>query len=93
MKQELANVKTKEDLIKFIERLTENEAAELRKMMQEKPESHVEFLTTAEVAELLRISRVSVWKYSQQGILHPILLGSKRLFARSSIDNFINSQN
>jgi excisionase family DNA binding protein len=49
-----------------------------------------EYLTRAEVAELLKISLPTVSDWSKKGILKPYRLGKKVLFKLSEIDDALN---
>lgn len=43
-----------------------------------------ELLSRKEVAELLGISLVSVWKFSRRGVLHPYRVGGKKIYFKKS---------
>lgn len=49
-------------------------------------------LTADEVAELLRTSRGAVYKLKERGNLHPIKLGSRLLFSRDAIQNYLGGK-
>lgn len=57
------------------------------RLQQKGPE---EYLTRAEVAELLKISLPTVSDWSKKGILKPYRLGKKVLFKLSEIDDALN---
>ncbi|WP_050899193.1 helix-turn-helix domain-containing protein [Marinitoga piezophila] len=49
-----------------------------------------EFLTKKEVAKLLKVSEVTIYRWSKQGILKPIKIGKKVLFKRADIEKLLN---
>lgn len=47
---------------------------------------HSDLLTTAEVADLLRVSRASVSRWAKDGVLRPIRVGGVVRFRRDDVD-------
>lgn len=48
-----------------------------------------EYLTINELCKLLKIGRMTIWRHSKKGILHPRKIGNRVLFARADIDEYL----
>ena len=47
------------------------------------------YLTTNEVCDTLRVSRMTVYRLEKEGHLHPSRIGSKLLFSRNELDSLL----
>jgi excisionase family DNA binding protein len=52
-------------------------------------QAHEIYLTVEEVAKRLHVSRSSLWRWSQEGILPAHKVGCKVLYKESDVNNFI----
>lgn len=80
------------------EQLTENILKEVRKEFQDlkkgwSPKEPDDYLTRMEVAKLLKISLVTVHKWSHDNILHPYKVGNRTYFSRKQIIKTMYSSN
>lgn len=50
---------------------------------------HPEYLTSKEVAKLLRVSRETVQQYTREGRLVGAKIGRQYLYSRKAIDDFL----
>jgi predicted DNA-binding transcriptional regulator AlpA len=50
-----------------------------------------DYLTCQQVADLLNVSKASVWRYVRLGYIKPCKLGKRTVYPRSCIDNAIKS--
>ena len=48
-----------------------------------------EYLTINELCKLLKIGRMTIWRHSKKGILHPHKIGNRVLYARADIDEYL----
>lgn len=48
-----------------------------------------EYLTINELCKLLKVCRMTIWRHSKEGILHPRRIGNRVLFARADIDDYL----
>jgi len=48
-----------------------------------------EYLTINELCKLLKIGRMTIWRHSKKGILHPHKIGNRVLYARADIDDYL----
>ena len=53
------------------------------------PTPEGEYLTINELCKLLKIGRMTIWRHSKKGILKPRKIGSRVLFARADIDEYL----
>ena len=51
------------------------------------------YLTINQACEYLHVSRMTIWRWSKDGILKPKKIGCKTLYARADIDDYLNNQN
>lgn len=51
-----------------------------------------DFLTIDQMATMLNVSRSTLWRYEKSGKLKPVLIGNKKVYARSAIDNIVSPQ-
>ena len=76
-----------------LKELTEEELYELTEMLQKhvggSPVPDGEYLTVDEASRYLKVCRTSLWRYSKMGILKPRKIGSRILFARADIDQYM----
>ena len=95
MKKKIEDCKTLEEIQNLFEGMSEKEQKKAvekfaQKVYGKQPSADPqEYLTTREVGLLLHLSRTTIWRYEQQGILKPYLIGNKRLFARADIDELL----
>ena len=96
MKAKIKKLLAKGDLAEIagaLKELSENELYELIEILQKHVGgSHVpegEYLTVDEASRYLKVSRTSLWRYSKMGILKPCKIGSRILFARADIDEYL----
>lgn len=50
-----------------------------------------DFLTVAEIANLLRLSELTIYKYIKEGKISAFEFGGHYRITKSSLDNFINN--
>jgi len=62
---------------------------EAQRVEKKSPIPDSEYLTIRQVGALLHVSRSTIWRYSKLGILKPRRLGSRILYARADIDNYL----
>ena len=49
-----------------------------------------ELLTPVEVREMLKVSRVTLWRWAEQGVLTPVRLSSRTFrYRRSDVDRLL----
>ena len=79
------------DLIRFAERLIDdtNKVAEKHLKSQPEPEK---YLTRKDVAELLKVSLVTLYNWNKKGILKTTRIGNKVRYTRSSIDEALGQK-
>lgn len=53
------------------------------------PEPEGKYLTINELCKLLKIGRMTIWRHSKKGILHPHKIGNRVLYARADIDEYL----
>lgn len=53
------------------------------------PTPEGEYLTINELCKLLKIGRMTIWRHSKKGILHPRKIGNRVLYARADIDEYL----
>ena len=93
-----AKVVEKEYFAKLTEALpdlTEEQMKELEKRIKQvksNPFPTDEYLTINQVGEYLKVCRTTVWKYTKMGILKPRKIGSRILFARADIDDYMRKE-
>ena len=96
MKAKIKRMLAKGDLAEIagaLKELTEDELYELIEMLQKhvggSPVPEGEYLTVDEASRYLKVCRISLWRYSKMGILKPRKIGSRILFARADIDEYL----
>lgn len=96
MKAKIKRMLAKGDLAEIagaLKELTEDELYELIEMLQKhvggSPVPEGEYLTVDEASRYLKVCRTSLWRYSKMGILKPRKIGSRILFARADIDEYL----
>ncbi len=52
---------------------------------ENRQDEQIQLLTTQEVCDILKISRVTVWNYEKKGILRPTWLGTRKRYRRGDI--------
>ena len=75
--------------VRDVSPLREFEREEVQYMENNSPIPADEYLTIKQVGALLHVSRSTIWRYSKLGILKPRRLGSRILFARADIDDYL----
>lgn len=48
-----------------------------------------EYLTPAELAEILHVSLVTIWSWDKKGITVPYRIGNKKLYKRSDLEKIL----
>ena len=83
-------------IVGILKGLSSNELEEIAEHYQHElngsPIPEGKYMTISEVGRYLNISRTSVWRYSKIGILRPRKIGSRVLFARADIDDYLNRE-
>ena len=51
-----------------------------------------EYLTGEEYANILKISRVTLWSYDKKGITNPVRIGNSKRYRRSDIEKFFRNK-
>jgi len=74
------------DLLSFADTLHKN-AMEAGKTT---PQRNEEYLTSAEMAEALKISLVTLWSWDKKGITIPLKIGNQKRYRRSDLEKFLN---
>lgn len=78
------------------QRISEKDLDEIREQVKHElygtPIPEAKYLTVAEVGRYLNICRTTVWRYAKKGILKPRKIGSRVLFARADIDDYLNKE-
>lgn len=95
-KQKLANAQglSLAEIVKVVLTLPHDDLRELSKKILRELEGNSpvpgnKYLTVEEVGEYLKVCRTTVWRYSKMGILKPRKIGSRILFARTDIDDYL----
>jgi excisionase family DNA binding protein len=60
--------------------------AELARKPQPEPSKQEQYLTVDEVAEILSVSRVTLWSWAKKGILTPVQIGNLKRYRLSEIE-------
>ena len=70
------------------------EIADIKTLLRNRPEDKETetYLTPQEVAEKLRVSLVTLWKYDRKGITKPVRIGGKRLYRSSDVEGILNKR-
>jgi len=87
----LVNGITPQELTEAILNGFKNQIEELKKSYQ--PKEPEEFLTRSETAKLLKISLVTVWQWSNDGLLKPYKFGNRTYFSRKEINKTMFNSN
>ena len=56
------------------------------------PSMKEKYLTIKEICKYLKISSTTVWRLSKKGILKPMKIGNRTLFARAEIDDYLRKE-
>lgn len=97
MKTKEQKKKANSNLAEVLENLKGLSESEIEKLINElqhqlngSPIPDGKYLSIEEVCAYLKVSRVTVWRYTKAGILKPKKIGYKILYARGDIDNLLN---
>ncbi len=52
-------------------------------------DSEHEYLTTNQVCQLLKVSRVTLWSWNKKGVLVPVRIGNLLRYRKEDIEQFI----
>ncbi len=55
-------------------------------------EAPEEYLTSEEIAKILKISLVTLWSWDKKGITIPLRIGNKKLYRRSDIEKILHEK-
>ena len=78
------------DLREFAEHLVRQTVKELAGSVAK---TDTDYLTVDEVAEMLHVHRVTLWKWNKSGYLKHVELGSKRLYRKSDVYELLKNTN
>ena len=70
-----------EELVEFVR--------EIRKRFEGKPIPQKEYLTNKQLCELLNVCRSTLWRWEKEGVVKPIRIRGRVMFARSDIDKMM----
>lgn len=65
---------------------------ELAKAPKPEPTTREKYLTIEQVAELLSVSRVTLWHWDKKGILESVRVGNLRRYRLSDIELIMNQR-
>ena len=80
------------DLCEFAQQLL-SQAAEVARLQTQRADLSYELLTIDEVATMLKVSKMTLYRWDKDGTLTKIEVGSKRRYRRSDVEALINNQN
>lgn len=72
------------DLLAFGEAIHKRAADEPRSEPKEE-----EYLTPAQIADILHVSLVTLWSWDKKGITQPVRIGNKKLYRRSDLEKIL----
>ena len=80
-----------ESLMKIIRNAVSEEIVKIfdNQSEENKQESNFELLTTNECVEVLKVSKTTLWKLVKEGALSCRKVGSKNMYLREDIENYI----
>lgn len=80
------------DLREFANQLI-NQAAGVARLQLERADLSKEMLTTDEVAAMLKVSKMTLYRWDKEGILRKIEVGGRRLYRRSEVEAITINRN
>ncbi len=51
-----------------------------------------EYLTTKQIADILQVSKVTIWHWDKKGITNPLRVGNMKRYRRSDIEKVLQKQ-
>ena len=76
------------DLCDFAHRLIES-ATDVARLQIERANLSKELLTIEEVADMLKVSKMTLWRWDKNGLLTKIDMGGARRYKRSEVEELI----
>lgn len=76
------------DLREFAQQLISN-AADIARLQLKRADLTKELLTTDEVVSMLKVSKMTLWRWDKNGLLTKINVGGVRRYKRSEVEELI----
>lgn len=76
------------DLCEFAHQLINN-AADIARLQMERADLSKELLTIDEVVSMLKVSKMTLWRWDKSGLLTKIDMGGARRYRRSEVEELI----
>ena len=76
------------DLYEFASQLI-NQASDIARMQMQRADMSKELLTIDEVEKMLKVSKMTLWRWDKNGLLTKIEIGGARRYRRSEVEALV----